>query len=774
MNRLQMDSNRSKYSSFRNQSSQSFNFWTHRSLLEKILLSIIALLFASFMVMLLNFVNLQQTPRKEPSLYEALNLSPQGVGAGASSFVHHGKMFKRDTTNVVDAKAAEAMETQEKSQDYVEDDPRAAAKKPAKNAYQQQQPKLCFSEGCIHTASKLLQNMNTTVNPCDDFYKFTCGRFLEETIIPDDKSGESSFSVISDQLETQLRTIIEEPAKDSDIKPFKLAKNLYKVCMNKSQIEQQGLNHMKYVLKHLGGWPVLEGDSWDEGSFSWKSSVYKFRRYGYSVDYFMDFSVGVNLKNSTERLIEFDQASLGLSREYLAKGLSEKIVKAYYEYMIDIAVIMGANKEVALRELTESLNFEIALANISLPLEERRNATKLYNPMKLYELQEKFPSIPWSEYINTILSPNAKLNQDETIIVAVPSYIHSLEKLLSTTPKRVMANYVLWRVMAASVSYLNEALRTRQLAYSTAVSGVSEQQARWKECVGTVSSSFSLAIGSLYVRKYFKEEAKSNAVEMVQLIREEMYKILGTIDWMDDKTRSAAIDKAKSMSTHIAYPDELLENGKLEEFYTGLELEPSNYLEAVLNLTKFGTNYSFSQLRKPVNKTDWKSHGNPAIVNAFYSSIENSIQFPAGILQEVHSSLTRSQLHELRSHWIRHRPRDTHGFDDQGRQFDKDRQLGRLVARNDKTEIPGQSTMYIEQYGNYSVPEVNMSLNGINTQGENIADNGGIKEAYNAYNVWVSRHGEEPRLPGLQQYSPRQMFWISAASVGAHSTGQRV
>ncbi|XP_008484977.3 neprilysin-2-like, partial [Diaphorina citri] len=201
--------------------------------------------------------------------------------------------------------------------DSLADESKAIRKPQSSTAYS---PKICYSEGCIHTASKLLSNMNQSVDPCQDFYRFTCGRFLEETVIPDDKSGQSSFSVISDQLEVQLRTIIEEPAKDSDIKPFRLAKNLYKVCMNKTQIELQGLDHMKSILKHLGGWPVLEGDSWDEGSFSWKGSVYKFRRYGYSVDYFLDFSVGVNLKNSTERVIEFDQASLGLSREYLAKG----------------------------------------------------------------------------------------------------------------------------------------------------------------------------------------------------------------------------------------------------------------------------------------------------------------------------------------------------------------------------------------------------------------------------------------------------------------------
>ncbi|XP_008483468.2 neprilysin-2-like [Diaphorina citri] len=183
-------------------------------------------------------------------------------------------------------------------------------------------------------------------------------------------------------------------------------------------------------------------------------------------------------------------------------GLDEKIVRAYYKYMLDIAVLMGADREAAVEELTESLNFEIALANISLPQEERRNATKLYNPMKISELQERYPSIPWTEYINTILSPNAQLKDDETIIVTEPEYIHDLEKLLSTTPKRTMANYVMWRVTAASVGFFTEAIGARRLAFITAVTGVSEEEARWKECVGRVKGGFSLAIGKFFVGHY--------------------------------------------------------------------------------------------------------------------------------------------------------------------------------------------------------------------------------------------------------------------------------
>lgn len=142
------------------------------------------------------------------------------------------------------------------------------------------------------------------MEPCDDFYQFACGNFLKKTNIPDDKSSVTSFTVISDVLQEQLRTMIEEPSKPDEPKPFILLKKLYKACMNKGAIEADGLNTIKEILHGLGGWPVLEGPEWDDGQFDWRQSVYKFRRTGYSVDYFLDFSVGIDLKNSSRRIID--------------------------------------------------------------------------------------------------------------------------------------------------------------------------------------------------------------------------------------------------------------------------------------------------------------------------------------------------------------------------------------------------------------------------------------------------------------------------------------
>lgn len=624
--------------------------------------------------------------------------------------------------------------------------------------------KLCLSEGCVHTASMLLKNMDLEASPCDDFYQFACGRFRTKSI-PDDKSSLSSFSVISDELQLQLRSILEEPSEQGEAAPFRYAKTLYKVCMNKSRIETGGEERVRSLLEKLGGWPVLEGDSWDEGSFDWRQAVYRFKKNGLSVDYIIDFSVSVDYKNTTHRIIDLDQASLALNREFFMKGLENRLVAAYSKYMVDMAVLLGAEPMRAAKELRESLEFEMRLANISLPMEKKRNATLLYNKMTVGELQSKFPSIPWREYISNILPEKIVIDEHEPVIVEVPSFITELEKILEQTPKRTVANYMLWRAAASVVSYLPEKYRARQLEYYTAVSGSTEREARWKECVDHSASSLSLAVGSLYIRKYFDEAAKNNALELVSRVRTEMYKILESVEWMDEDTRHHALEKAKSMTEHIAYPDELLDQKKLEQFYSGYEISDGHFLDAVLNTTTFAFEFNFGRLRDPVNKTEWFSHGRPTVVNAYYNSIENSIQFPAGILQGTFFSNMRPSYMNYGAIGFVIGHEITHGFDDQGRQFDASGNLVDWWAAETKERYLEKARCIIEQYGNYTDSQVNMPLNGINTQGENIADNGGIKEAYRAYVSWAEENGEEPRLPGLEDYSPRQMFWISAASV---------
>jgi len=219
------------------------------------------------------------------------------------------------------------------------------------------------------------------------------------------------------------------------------------------------------------------------------------------------------------------------------------------------------------------------------------------------------------------------------------------------------------------------------------------------------------------------------------------------------------------MVEHIGYPPELLDMKKLTDLYNGLELDSADFFGNGLNMTVFGTNYAFSKLREKVNKTDWVRHGNPAIVNAFYSPLENSIQFPAGILQGVFFNSERPKYMNYGAiGWvIGHEI--THGFDDQGKQFDKEGNLVNWWHPETASRYKNKAECIIGQYSNYKFPQLDdLHVNGINTQGENIADNGGIKEAYRAYNQWIKTNGAEQILPGLD-YSPRQLFWISAANV---------
>uniref|UniRef100_T1IPL6 Peptidase M13 N-terminal domain-containing protein n=1 Tax=Strigamia maritima TaxID=126957 RepID=T1IPL6_STRMM len=620
---------------------------------------------------------------------------------------------------------------------------------------------VCLTKGCVVAAATLIRNMDENVNPCEDFFQYACGGFMDRTVIPDDKTSITSFVVLEEDLKQRLKVLIEQPKNNEEPESFWKIKDLYGACMNTSQIQEVGSKPLVDLINSVGGWPAVLGNSWNEENFNWVSTLYSFREVGITIDYLFDLSVSKDLKNTTYRLIELDQPVFGMpDRAYLLKGFNDSLVQAYYNLMINVAVLLGANKADAHEQLKESLQFETQLANFSLPREERRNYTKLYHKMTVSDLYQLSSHVNWLEYFNTILP--YEIESNEPVIVNVPAYITKALDFINNSPKRVVANYIMWRVALNNIGHLDKRFRAVRMEYVTTLTGQTQETARWLQCMSVSSSAMPVALGSMYVRQYFKQEAKVTALEMVDGIRDEFRKILDEVTWMDSGTKEKAQDKLSGITKHVAYPDELLNNRLLDGLYQNITITSDDHFANLMSIRRYAANFSYGLLRKPVNKTDWKNHGEAAEVNAYYNPPDNN--FPAGILQGVFFASDRPRYlnyggigfvigHEI-----------THGFDDQGRQFDKDGNLKNWWDKATDIMFDKRVKCIIDQYSNYTVPENGMKVNGINTQGENIADNGGLKEAYRAYQTWSLKQGSEPLLPGLT-LNQRQLFWLSAANV---------
>ena len=636
---------------------------------------------------------------------------------------------------------------------------------------------VCLTPGCVKAAANILEIIDVTQDPCNDFYDFACGKFLKETVIPDYDTSTGTFDFLEEKLNERLRNLFESKGKVGEPEIFKSVRNLYSSCMDQDTIEKMAKDSLLKFVEELGGWPVLLGDSWNGENFDWqKLSVAAYRK-GMLINPIISLEISPNAIDSTKRIVEIGQPSLDLDREFLIKGLKDEVVEAYYRYMVETAVYLGADKNTATDQLMASLLFELKLAELSLPNEQMRNHTALNNHMTLTEASKIYPGYDWVDYINNYLdNDDVTVDANEVINVKMPMEIQKIGEYIKTVDKIVVANYMMWRYVETLMPYQDNEANQIFYKYKKAKTGVETVLSRWKACVQSTSGiehpdlyafegSLSNAVGSMYAKEYFPVESKKIAEEVVENLRNEFIIMLDELTWMDSQTKTNALKKVSQMSAHIAYPQEILDSRLINEFYKGLTLDCQSYMENILTLQKFVFEYKVKQLRKPIDKKSWKTHGGAALVNAYYSSNENSIQFPAGILDGIYfqsdqpSYMNYGSMGYLAGHEI------THGFDNRGSQYDGDGNLVDWWEPATKEKFIEKANCFKEQYGNFTV-EVDgetLNVNGLNTLGENIADNGGFKEAIRAYGRLVAKQGPEPQLPGLP-YTPRQLFWISGAS----------
>ncbi|GAB1290765.1 Neprilysin [Apodemus speciosus] len=450
---------------------------------------------------------------------------------------------------------------------------------------------------------------------------------------------------------------------------------------------------------------------------------------------------------------------------------------AYVDFMISVARLIRQEQRLPIDEnqlsleMNKVMELEKEIANATTKPEDRNDPMQLYNKMTLAKLQNNFSleidgkPFSWSNFTNEIMSTvNINIQNEEEVVVYAPEYLTKLKPILTKYSPRDLQNLMSWRFIMDLVSSLSRNYKESRNAFRKALYGTTSETATWRRCANYVNGNMENAVGRLYVEAAFAGESKHVVEDLIAQIREVFIQTLDDLTWMDAETKKKAEEKALAIKERIGYPDDIISNeNKLNNEYLELNYREDEYFENIIQNLKFSQSKQLKKLREKVDKDEWISGA--AVVNAFYSSGRNQIVFPAGILQppffsaQQSNSLNYGGIGMVIGHEI------THGFDDNGRNFNKDGDLVDWWTQQSANNFKDQSQCMVYQYGNFTWDLAGgQHLNGINTLGENIADNGGIGQAYRAYQNYVKKNGEEKLLPGLD-LNHKQLFFLNFAQV---------
>ncbi|XP_061522221.1 phosphate-regulating neutral endopeptidase PHEX isoform X1 [Phycodurus eques] len=644
------------------------------------------------------------------------------------------------------------------------------------------QQEFCLTPECIEAAGAILSKMDNSVDPCDDFYTFACGGWLENNPIPEDSSSYGIYPWLRQQVDMRLKELLEMPTEPDELEAVTKAKILYRSCMNESLLEEVDAQPVLRTLQQPEfRWPVL-GDGLG-GDFRWSEQDWSLlrtlshMRNQHSKSVLIRIYVSPDDKNSSKYVIKLDQASLSLpSREdYITNTSAAQTYRAaLLSLMVDTAVMLGAPQKAARVQMEKALDFETKLAHILIPF-ENRTSENMYNRYTLSRLQRQLPQLDWLFFIKTAVEsdsdPSRVVSPSEAIIVRAPQYFRDLVKLIDATDPRTVANYVQWRAVFSKLTTLSRRFLYRYLDYARVTTGATSLTPRWDKCINYIENSLVYATGRLFVDTYFQEDKKHMMDEVIDGVRWAFVDMLRKEnDWMDEATKTRAMEKTHGVLAKVGYPEFIRNDTYLNDDLKELDFDETDYYGNVLQTLKFIAQSDVTWLRKTVPRTEWFT--NPTTVNAFYSSSTNQIRFPAGELQkpffwgkEYPRSLSYGAIGVIVGHEL------THGFDNNGRKYDKDGNLDQWWSNASVTAFTDKTQCMVEQYDDYFWEEAGLNIRGKRTLAENIADNGGMRQAFRAYRRWVdeSRGGvEEPLLPGVG-LDNNQLFFLSYSHVRCNS-----
>ena len=586
-----------------------------------------------------------------------------------------------------------------------------------------------------HSSVLNVEWLDRTVDPCVDLFTFSCGKWIQSNPIPPDQSSWGIYNKLQDDNLKQLRELLEATSAPSPARSSNAQKigDYYASCMDETAIDALGIKPLQPELLRIEQLQAKKDLATVVASMIGEGTPFR-------IDSEQDF------KDSSIVTAAVDQRGLGLpDRDYYLKQdqKSKDLRAAYVAHVQKMFELLGDKPELAATEAQSAMKIETALARGSMTRVDRRDPKKIYHFMSVAELEKLTPAFGWKEYFRQIgLSGISSLN------VAVPEFFKTLNSQIEQQDLATWKSYLRWHAIHANATSLSSAVVNENFNFfGKTLQGKEQLPPRWKRCTNDVDDDLGEALGQVYVEKYFSPEAKKQVLEILQGIQKAMDADIHSLPWMSEETKRRALEKLQSMANKIGYPDKWRD-------YRQLEIKRGDHMGNSLRARRFEFDRDLAKIGKPVDRQEWQM--TPPTVNAYYDPQKNDINFPAGILQPPlfdpksdaapnYGNAGSTIGHEL-----------THGFDDEGRQFDAQGNLKDWWTTIDGKEFDRRASCISDQYSQYTVID-DIKINGKLTLGEDVADLGGTLLAYLA---WKEATKDQKR-ESIDGFTPDQRFFIA-------------
>ncbi len=586
-------------------------------------------------------------------------------------------------------------------------------------------------------------NMDTTCSACEDFYAYANGGWLTRATIPAAYSVWGSFNELADKNDAVVHDILEHARANAPAaKPGSNEQKLgvfYGSCMDSAQAEAQGITPIQSTLDRIAALRTRDDV---------EQLIAEFHRDGMGV--LFSFGGRQDPKNSQDVIAITGQGGLGLpDRDYYTRtdAKSRQLQQAYVAHVAEMLELSAEPATQATAQARRIMAIETQLANASMTRVEQRDPNAVYHKMTVAEAQRLTPHFQWQRFLRGVGAKRVSV-----INVRQPEFLKTMDAMLDSVPVADWKAYLRWHVLDNAAPALSSAFVNEDFAFGRNFTGATELLPRWRRCLQATNFALGEALGEVYVRRTFTPEAKKRALEMVNNLQAALRDHILGAAWMSDTTKQQAIVKLEAFTKKIGYPDKWRD-------YSALEVKPGPYVDNLLRARAWATARNLEKIGKPVDRTEWGM--TPPTVNAYYNPSMNEIVFPAGILQPPFFNPTADDAvnyggmgavigHEM-----------THGFDDQGRQFDAQGNLRDWWTASDAASYKSRAQRVADQFDSYTVVDTATHVNGKLTLGENIADLGGLTIAYAALEKALAG---QPR-PKIDGFTPEQRFFLSWAQV---------